>query len=41
VRGAAPSDVACYLKAAFDNKYGIGEYETFVHIDVRRQKARW
>ena len=41
VRGVAPRDVASFLKNKFSNTYGIGEYETFVHIDVRENKARW
>ena len=30
-----------YLKDKYPNKYGIGSYSTFTHIDVRTKKARW
>ena len=30
-----------YLFDNYPNKYGIGSYKTFTHIDVRRKKARW
>ena len=34
-------DVQLFLKAIFPNKYGIGCYAAFTHIDVRPYKARW
>ena len=33
--------VQVYLKNKYPNKYGIGSYPTFTHIDVRAKKARW
>jgi uncharacterized protein YcbK (DUF882 family) len=30
-----------YLKSKYPDKYGIGSYLTFTHIDVRAKKARW
>lgn len=30
-----------YLKDKYPDKYGIGSYSTFTHIDIRSQKARW
>lgn len=37
-----PSDeVADYLEATYHDQYGIGRYNTFTHIDVRRERARW
>ncbi len=33
--------IADYLNERYPDKYGIGEYETFTHIDVRKIKARW
>lgn len=30
-----------YLKNKYPNKYGIGSYLTFTHIDIRAKKARW
>lgn len=35
------SRVQKYLKDKYPNKYGIGSYSTFTHIDVRTKKARW
>ncbi len=34
-------DLADYYRATYPNKYGIGQYNTFVHIDTRETKARW
>lgn len=36
-----PHVIQSYLKNKYPDKYGIGEYETFTHIDVRPNKARW
>jgi uncharacterized protein YcbK (DUF882 family) len=41
VRGVSPAKVAQYLNGKYENKYGIGEYLTWTHIDVREKKARW
>lgn len=30
-----------YLKRKYPDKYGIGSYLNFTHIDVRDKKARW
>ena len=30
-----------YLDNKYPNKYGIGLYKTWVHIDVRSKRARW
>lgn len=35
------SEVQSYLKHKYPNKYGIGSYRNFTHIDVREKKARW
>lgn len=35
------SRVQKYLKNKYPDKYGIGSYSTFTHIDVRTKKARW
>ncbi len=35
------SYVYAYLIGAFPDKYGIGKYKSFTHIDVRADKARW
>lgn len=37
-----PADkVQKYLKHKYKNKYGIGSYWTYTHIDTRKEKARW
>ncbi|HHZ70920.1 MAG TPA: serine/threonine protein kinase [Methylococcaceae bacterium] len=41
VKGVPTKDVYNFLDCNEPNKYGIGEYKTFVHIDVRENKARW
>lgn len=34
-------EVQKYLKRKYPDKYGIGSYLNFTHIDVRAKKARW
>lgn len=34
-------EVQKYLKHKYPDKYGIGSYLNFTHIDVRAKKARW
>lgn len=41
VKNFPPRDIANYFRAEYPTQYGIGEYETFVHIDVRKDAARW
>jgi len=41
VKGFTPKDIAMYLRNSYPDKYGIGEYHDFVHIDVRSGCARW
>ena len=41
VKGVEPTVVHTYLENKYPNKYGIGLYNTFVHIDVRPNKTRW
>lgn len=41
VKNVKPSEVQKFLKEQFPNKYGIGSYENFTHIDTRKNKARW
>lgn len=41
VRGVKPIDVYNYFNATYPDTYGVGIYNTFVHIDVRPDKARW
>ena len=41
VKDFSPRDIAAYFRNQYPDKYGIGEYETFVHIDTRKAAARW
>jgi uncharacterized protein YcbK (DUF882 family) len=41
IRTKTPKEVYEYLDERYPNKYGIGSYETFTHIDTRDIKARW
>lgn len=41
VEGVSSKAVYTYLCRKFPDKYGFGLYKTFVHVDVREDKARW
>ena len=41
VKDTKPSLVYAFLCKYAPLRYGIGSYDTFTHIDVRQQKARW
>lgn len=41
VQGLDADTVADCLEELYPDKYGIGRYPNFVHIDVRPVKARW
>ena len=41
VDGVSPSDVYNYLNESYSDKYGLGNYNSFSHLDVRSKKARW
>lgn len=41
VSGIPAREVQKYLKHKYPDKYGIGSYSAFTHIDVRAKKARW
>lgn len=36
-----PRHVAKWLDEEYPDKYGIGRYKSWTHIDVRPKKARW
>ena len=36
-----PKEVYDYFESKFPNTYGLGLYKSWVHIDVRQNKARW
>ena len=41
VKGFNPRDIAAYFRNEYPTKYGVGDYESFTHIDVRGNAARW
>lgn len=41
VQGVTPMAVADWLDAKYPDRYGIGRYGTWTHIDVREGRARW
>lgn len=41
VKGVSPKMVAVYAETLLPNTGGIGIYDTFTHIDVRKTKSRW
>ena len=41
VKGINSKNVHEFLIGKFKVRYGIGKYDTFTHIDVRSNKARW
>jgi uncharacterized protein YcbK (DUF882 family) len=41
VEGVSPSVIQGYLNNAYPDKFGIGSYSSFTHIDTRTKKARW
>ena len=41
IPGISPYAVYKYLDKKYPEKYGIGLYKTFTHIDVRSHRARW
>jgi hypothetical protein len=41
VVGVDPIDVYVYLSDEYPHQYGLGLYDTFVHVDSRSKMARW
>lgn len=41
ISGVSPKELYLFLDKKYPDKYGIGCYSTFTHIDTRRTKARW
>lgn len=41
VEGATPQQVYNFICKRHPNNYGVGLYNTFVHMDIREKKARW
>ena len=41
VKGIEPEIVYEFLDSHQPNRYGVGCYKSFTHIDIRGKKARW
>ncbi|MCK5018998.1 MAG: hypothetical protein KAS32_18200 [Candidatus Peribacteraceae bacterium] len=41
VTGIKPSTVYKYLNSKYPDRYGIGKYSNWIHVDTRQSKARW
>ena len=41
VKGITPTKVHEYFFNKYPDKYGLGKYQTFTHIDSRSVRARW
>jgi uncharacterized protein YcbK (DUF882 family) len=41
VKDVFPLEVYQYVDSLAPNKYGLGCYKTFTHIDIQPQKKRW
>jgi uncharacterized protein YcbK (DUF882 family) len=41
VSNVLPIDVQAYIRDKYPNRYGLGCYTSFTHIDTRTKKGRW
>jgi len=41
VDGVEPATVYRLLDKTFPDKFGIGQYKSFTHVDIRNKRARW
>ena len=41
VKGKTPFQVYRWMDDKYPYQYGVGHYDTFTHIDSRKQRARW
>lgn len=41
VEGISPGEVYAHIDFTLPRKYGLGLYDSWVHLDVRKDKARW
>ena len=41
VEDVHPEDVYEKIDEKYHGKYGLGKYESWVHLDTRNTKARW
>jgi len=41
VEGIDPLEGYEYLNRLYPDRYGLGKYKTFTHLDTRTERARW
>ena len=41
INGVSPANIAAYVETIMPDTGGIGIYSSFVHVDVRTDRARW
>lgn len=41
VKGISPDEIYQYLDWKYPDKFGLGKYDDFTHIDTRTGKGRW
>lgn len=41
VKGTRPQEVYDYIDAQYPDTLGLGQYDSFVHVDTRDRRARW
>lgn len=41
IAGISSAEVFAYLDSKYPNKYGLGKYDAFTHVDTRTGKGRW
>lgn len=41
VKSIPANEVYNYLDRLYQDKYGLGQYDNFTHVDVRPNRARW
>ena len=41
INGVSPAEIAEFVETIMPNTGGIGIYSSFVHVDVRANRARW
>ncbi|NKB39493.1 MAG: DUF882 domain-containing protein [Ilumatobacter sp.] len=41
IQGVTPDDIFDFMNMTFPRCYGVGLYNSWVHIDVRPERARW
>ena len=41
VKGNTPAEIYHHLNERYPDRYGIGLYKGWVHIDIRPEKGRW